>query len=186
MPDFAPNFTARVKLTYSVFGDIHKCGIRIVASAAQSAAVAAAKSLLNDIFVAVQPHMTATIQLLDLEYSAANSTFFAPVSLTGLTATGDINAGVLEGDEIVQTTWSGRSIGGHKGKFVLFGLVWGIGHADVNDFVVTGTEKPAVATVAALLPSVPEHVMNDNQHAAFWRPRATTKQSDAWVAHRRP
>lgn len=186
MADYASNFTARLKLTYSTYGDIHKLGLRFDASLAQSAVVASGKSLLNDIWTACAGFMTGTFTVLDLEYSAANSSFFAPVSISGLTPGGTVVSGVAKGDEIVMTTWSGRSLLGHKGKFCMFGLYWGLLSADFDDFAVTASEEAAVATVAGLLASTPELVMNDNQPAVFWRPRATIKQSDAWVDVRRP
>ena len=92
-------------------------------------------------------------------------------------------------DEIVTTTWSGRSLGGHKGKFVLYGLVWGVADPDFDDFVVTSAEEAFIATVQGLLASagsIDGLVMNDNLDAVFWRARATIKPNDAWAKNRRP
>jgi hypothetical protein len=186
MADYAPNFTARYKLIYSVAGLQHSLGLRYAASMPQSGVVAAAESLLNSIFSALGSILLSSFTLIDAEYSAANSTFFVPIGLGSLTVTGSVAAGIFPMDEIVTTTWAGRSIGGHKGRFVLFGVYWGVGNADFDDFVVTSTEEPAIGTVAGLLSSDPGLVANDNQAAPFWRPRATIKVNDAWVDNRRP
>lgn len=186
MADFAPNYTARYKLIYTTRGLQHSLGLRFNASMAQSAVVAAAESLLDAIFAAVGSVMFADFTIVDAEYSAANSTFFVPVGWSGSTPTGSVSAGIFPMDDIVMTTWSGRSIGGHKGKFVMFGLYWGVASADFTDFVVTPAEEVAVGTVADALAVAPGLVMNDNLAATFWRERATIKPADAWVKHRRP
>lgn len=185
MPDFAPNYTARFKLIYTAAGLQHSCGLRFAASSSQSVVVAAATQYLNEIFVAVASRMFSDFTLIDAEYSAANSSFFVPVGLGDLTATGTVAAGINPMDEIVSTTWAGRSLGGHKSKFVLFGLFWGVTDPDFDDFAVTATEMPFVGSVANILAASPV-VANDNLDAAFWRPRATIKVSDSWVDARRP
>ena len=186
MADFAPNYTARYKLIYTTRGLQHSLGLRFAASMAQSAVVSAAESLLDSIFSTLAAVMFADFTILDAEYSAANSTFFAPVGWSGATPAGAVAAGIFPMDDIVMTTWAGRSLGGHKGKFVMFGLYWGVASADFTDFVITPAEEVAVGTVAGLLSTPPGLVMNDNLQAAFWRARATIKVSDAWVKAKRP
>jgi hypothetical protein len=184
--DFAPNYTARYKLIYTVAGLQHSLGLRYSAAMAQSAVTANAVALLNSIFDALSAVMLSSFTLVDAEYSAANSTFFVPVGIDDLVVAGAVSAGIFPMDEIVSTTWAGRSIGGHKGKFVMFGVYWGVSNADFTDFVVTPAEEVAIGTVADLLATAPGLVMNDNLAATFWRERATIKVSDAWVKHRRP
>lgn len=186
MADFAPNYTARYKLIYTTRGLQHTLGLRYAASMAQAAVTAAAESLLDSIFAALSAVMFADFTILDAEYSAANSTFFVPVGWGGSAAAGSVAAGIFPMDDIVSTTWSGRSIGGHKGKFVMFGVYWGVGNADFTDFVVTPAEEAAIGTVAGLLSTAPGLVMNDNLAATFWRARATIKPNDAWVKAKRP
>jgi hypothetical protein len=185
MADFAPNYTARYKLIYTAAGLQHSCGLRFPASMAQTAVVAAAVQTLNEIFAACAGRLFTDFTLVDAEYSAANSTFFVPVGVDDLVVAGTVNAGINPMDEIVSTTWSGRSIGGHKGKFVLFGIHWAVTEAAFDDFVVTATEQAFIGTVANSLRDN-SVVMNDNLDAAFWRQRATIKPSDAWIDARRP
>jgi len=186
MADFAPNYTARYKLIYSVAGLQHSCGLRFSASASQSVVVSTAESLLNSIFAELAGSIISSFTLIDAEYSAANSTFFVPVGLGTLTVTGGVIAGTAPIDEIVTTTWAGRSLGGHKARFVLFGVYWGVTDPDFSDFAITSAEAASVGNVAGLLADVPALVANDNLRAAFWRPRATIKVNDAWVENRRP
>lgn len=186
MADYAPNYTARYKLIYTAAGLQHSLGLRFSAAMPQSGVVSSAEALLATIFGFLSGIMFTDFTIVDAEYSAANSTFFVPVGWSGSPPGGTVGAGILPMDEIVMTTWAGRSIGGHKGKFVMFGLYWGVGHGDFDDFVVTAAEEANVASVADALAVAPGLVMNDNLAATFWRERATIKPSDAWVKNRRP
>lgn len=185
MPDFAPNYTARYKLIYSVAGLQHSLGLRFAASMSQSAVTAGAESLLNTIFGLVSSRMMTSFTLIDAEYSAANSSFFVPVGLGSLAVSPSVSVGIAPMDEIVTTTWAGRSTGGHKAKFVMFGIFWGVTDPDFDDFAVTPAEMAFVGTVAGAL-NGGNIVANDNLPATFWRPRATIKVNDAWVDNRRP
>lgn len=185
MADFAPNYTARYKLIYSVAGLQHSLGLRWPASMAQAAVQANSESLLNTIFGLVSSRMMTSFTLIDAEYSAANSSFFVPVGLGSLAVSPAIAAGISPMDEIVTTTWAGRSLGGHKARFVMFGIFWGVTDPDFDDFAVTFTEMAFVGTVAGAL-NASGIVANDNLAAEFWRPRATIKVNDAWVDNRRP
>jgi len=185
MPDYAPNYTARYKLIYTAAGVQHSLGLRFPAANAQSLVVAAAVQTLNEIFAACASRMFTDFTPIDAEYSAANSSFFVPVGIDDIVVAGTVAAGITPMDEIVMTTWAGRSVGGHKGKFVMFGIYWGVTDPDFDDFAVTVTEMPFVGTVANSLRDSTV-VMNDNLDAAFWRSRATIKVSDSWVDARRP
>lgn len=187
MADYAPNFTARYKLTYNVFGDQHDLGLRFLASLSQSGVTALAESFLNSLFAALADNLSDDFAIVGAEYSAANSAFFTPVATDAIVVEGTVpHANPNHVDQIVMTTWSGRSLGGHKARLVLFGLYWGhVADAGYGDWVIDNAEQAALGDVELLLPES-GMVANDNQVAAFWRPSVSVKVSDAWVKRRKP
>lgn len=184
MADYASNYTARYKLRYSTYGDEHVMGLRLPASGAQSANVLAAESFIETWLTTTAAYRTNTWTILGAEYSAANSNFFFPVGYSAGETPGTVAAGVTDVDEIVMTTWSGRSIGGHNGRFVAFGMFWAnVTAGQFTDWRVTNAEFPGVGNTVLLLETA-GLVGNDNMAMPFWNPSARVKVSDAWVNRR--
>lgn len=185
MADYAPNYTARYKLQYSTYGDVHDLGLRFPASMSQNDVKLAAEAFLDEIFTNLAPKMTVSWTVLGAEYSAANSNFFFPIGYDGPAPAGVVNAGVAPIDEIVMSTWSGRTVGGHGTRFVLFGLFWNAVTDPVfDDFTVTPTEYAPLSGVRASL-NTAGMVGNDNVAATFWNPNVSAKVSDAWRTRRK-
>lgn len=184
MADYASNFTARYKLRYSTYGDEHVMGLRLPAANAQSVNVQAAEDFIESWLLTTDNSRTNTWTVLGAEYSAANSSFFFPVGFGAPIAPGLVSAGVNDVDEIVMTTWSGRSVGGHNGRFVAFGMFWAqVTSATFQDWRLTAAEFADVNSTRLLL-QVAGLVGNDNLAMPFWNPTARVKVSDAWVNRR--
>lgn len=185
MADFAPNFTARHKLHYTTYGDPHDVGARFLATSTQSAVEALAEAFYTSLFGILAEMMTSSWAVISAEYSAAHSDFFVPIPAAGYVPAGEVGVGINPVDEIQMSTWSGRTIGGHSCRFVLFGVFWAPVTDPINtDFTISATERPEVGQVADLL-SESGMVGNDNLLAAFWNREVSYKQSDAWRKRRK-
>lgn len=184
MADYASNYTARYKLRYSTYGDEHVMGLRLPAAGSQATNVALAESFLETWLTTTASVRTNTWTVLGAEYSAANSAFFFPIGFGPTPDPGTVAAGVTDVDEIVMTTWSGRSLGGHNGRFVAFGMFWAnVTAAQFSDWRLTNAEFPGVGNTVLLLETA-GLVGNDNVAMPFWNPTARAKVSDAWVNRR--
>lgn len=147
MATYAPNFTARLKLTYTTLGTTFTNLWRY--DEAQMAPVEATEALAN-YYTTVMPLMSDDFAFTTAEYSAAGSNFFLPqplgdlASVVGTTAGAGVN---LREFRTCALQFVGKSINGQPWRHTLAGALvapFNTGTAsDSDDFRITEVEIPA-------------------------------------------
>ena len=180
MPDYAPNYTARAKITYSVFGTTHSQTWRH-AGPGGGTELGVLLADVQQYYDAIGPQMMDDWAILSVSYAMQDSDIFLPATYS-LTATGEI-ATVL-GQRSVKalcTSFVGRSTGGHRAVLYQYGMYWTPGDVDdiAADFRVNAADLPAVADAVGALNGTLGLVANDG-NAVAWYPYCNVKYNDYW------
>ena len=176
MTTFAPTFTPRLRVGYTVGRVPHSITVR----GARGATLATMGGLVDPVancFVALAAYMFAEFAWLDAAVALTDSEIFNPVAVSGIIPVGAIPVGATSAvARIRQLTITGRAPDS-RARLSLFGMQFASGAAtDVAaDGVVTGAEVPGILTVAG--------IANTYFHAgsgagALWRTRGTYKTND--------
>jgi hypothetical protein len=183
MRDIAPNYTARVKLTYSSAGATHSMQFRGPRTTDAAGAVAIADkavAFLN----ALSNARFEDWQLLSTQWCAADSDLFFDISPT-IT----LNAGAVTNPTTFKPIYKaqyfqfvGKSAAGSRVSVYLYGVnADELSSAGFADFRVFNSENSAIATAQGVLnENAPSFYAADN-NAALWRPYANIKSNDHWV-----
>jgi hypothetical protein len=185
VPDYAPNFTARYKLTYSFEGDTHECNTRWPSGSTSAANILAAGDFWFSFLNATVAVRHTSFAVVGAEYAAADSNIFLPAAVPPSADPGERVAAAGGATRIYHSIWAGRSALGAKTRFQMFGLAWASAD-DTNstDFYISATEVPLIGTLALLIESS-GMVGPDDEDVLVVRPRIAYKQNDAWVNKRR-
>lgn len=183
MPDFAPNYTARYRLRYSVLGHEHTMLFRI-ARGVGSTGLALMVAKAGDFLTAIEDARYTDWLELSAEYAAEDTDIFAPAALpTVSTGTAAIPA-----QSVSQSTYAvsfvGRSAAGQKAKFFVYGVSFDPENLVTpgDNFRITSAENAIVAAgVAELNSGAPDIVASDN-FGVSWYPYVNGKYNDHWVA----
>ncbi len=180
--DYAPNYTGRVLLSYSTAGRTHTTVHRFARGGDVTAAAALASKLVA-FLNAIKTKRYNDWTVLNWAFCLSDSDVFLP--LTGVAAPdagsgGTPDAGVkANGSRAV--SWIGRSSGGQKHKFFLYGYAVGVESGDGVDFKVTSAEDSVVAAgYTALSELAPAHRASDNLNVS-WYNYVNVKHNDYWV-----
>jgi hypothetical protein len=185
MADYAPNFTARHKITYVFEGDVHECTTRWPSANTQLENVDAANVFWTAFLSATASLRHTSWQVLNADYAPADSNVFLPVPFPGEVAAGEVVAAAGASTRIAHSIWSGRSVLGSKMRFQVFGLYWTTLEAtEVRDFYLLPGEFPVVLSGQILLQGA-GMVGPDDEAIAVVRARVAYKQNDAWVNKKR-
>jgi hypothetical protein len=180
MADFAPNFTARYVVRYSVLGIEHTTQYRIArGSGATGLSNMVAK--VAAFYDALKSFMFVDWTILDAKYSAEDSSFFSPAA----SPTQPVAAVALPSEEqsqsILSTSFVGLSLQGQKARMFVYGLNIGpenIAFTTSDDFRVVSSDTATLATAIAILNNgSPNIVASDNQ-VVTWYQYVNTKYND--------
>lgn len=180
MPDYAPNYTARYKCTYTTLGKTHSMQWRLAASVTDFAAVATKMGLfLADLAPALYEDWT----VLHAEAALADSDVFLPAPAPDQpTGAGDVDP-AKGANAAIAVSYIARSIAGGKGRFFLYGLSFDalMFTTPGKDYRYYSSESTYVSdTVVRLNETSPELVCNDNE-PAVWYEYINQKPNDRWV-----
>ncbi len=180
MADFAPNFTARYKTTYSTLGKTHSVQWRVGAATTDPALVATKMGeFLGDLHDSLYEDWT----ILHSEFALADSDVFLPAPSPAQPAAAFVIPDDAESDAAVAVSWICRSIAGGKGRFFLYGVALedSIRTAAGRDYRFTSAENTHIsASIVRLNEEPPTLVCSDNQ-PAVWYEYVNYKPNDRWV-----
>jgi hypothetical protein len=185
MADFAPNYTARYRLHYTVTGKSHTMTWRVASSVTDPTGVASKMEL----FLAdLQEDLYSDFTCVSADFALADTDIFlpapVPASPAGTASPGDAK----ETDKALSLGFVGRSAAGGKARFFLYGTIFGniIRSAPANDWKVVTAEDPAGvgAGIVRLNETSPALVANDD-HIVTWYEYANLKYNDRWVRRQR-
>jgi hypothetical protein len=179
MPDYAPNYTGRVKLRYRVMGRVYTMGVRgsTVMDATEAQGVGES---LKDALVDGGDMLSGDWTALDWSWCPPSSNIFLP--LAGV-ATGDFGtSGTLDPANKSNLAnamhIAGRTVAGGKAGFFIYGTTLGNAAGAGSDFTVFTTENLAFATFILSLNAPTSPLYGNDGTPVVWYPRATVKDND--------
>lgn len=180
MADFAPNYTARYRIHYTVLGKSHSMLWRVASSVTDPTGIASKVELfLDDMSPALFNDFTVT----SADFALADTDIFlpapAPASPTGA-ASFPSGAGAVAANAI---SFVGRSTAGGKSRMFMYGIAYEVGGYTTRstDFRFTSAENAEISdAIVRLNETSPALVANDD-HVATWYEYVNWKPNDRWV-----
>ena len=180
MADFAPNYTARYVIRYSVLGFEHTMQFRIGRSAGLTGLVGMTSKVTN-FLATLESLMFTDWTILDAKYSAEDTSFFVPVAAPTQPAGSITIPAQFASQAILSTSFVGLSNQGHKARMFVYGLNIGpenTAFTSSDDFRITGTDTADIGNAIAILNtgSPPTKANDDND--VTWYDYVNTKNND--------
>ena len=163
--------TARVKIIYQNAVNIHDTVIRMTDD-----------SFLSDLSAAFVAYTTTLsgqfvdTTVIDVQLASVGSDLFFPVAGATLLGYnwGGASANVAQDTQFAQL--SGRSAGGRKSKFYLFGY-----SGSLSNYRLNSSEDASVGTAVTALNALSDVFLAIDGLATVWKPYLNIKANDHWV-----
>lgn len=150
MADFAPTYTARVRITYRVQTHLHRLGLRLARGSSEGDG-AAASALVATAVATLNASLWTDWEYVQTEFCPEDSAFFLPVVADWSAVVGAVSTAArtpVRG--AVEATLPYTTNGGHKSFFALYGTVFTPESSGVSDdFRLTPTELATVGDYRA-------------------------------------
>ena len=180
MNNWAPNTTARVRCHYLAASYNHTIQFRGLRDAAIGDVLSMAKSIAHTVFNEYITTLASDFTWISTEYAEQDSDVFVPTTNPTSITGGKTLVSYMPVHKMIATTFSGKTSGGTKGRFSLFGVYWDLlSSGDAADFIVTALEDAATADVITACNGAPLGAADGL--TVNWYQRATIKPSDAWI-----
>lgn len=182
MADYAPNFTARYRLRYSVLGHQHTQQWRI----ARSAGVTGLNNMVLKVAAfwnALMPVAFASWTELSATYAAEDSDIFLPAAVPTISTGSVAETGNLVSESIFSTGFVGRSALGQKARVFCYGVNLTPESAATtgDNFRVTSGESTAVSNAIVVLNNGSPNVVGSDNAVVSWYSYANGKYNDYWL-----
>lgn len=185
MPDFAPNFTPRYKVNYTVHGKGHSFQVRVARGTTDPTGVA---TKMGSFLAAMEGLLLASWTAVSASFALEDTDIFLPAPVpTGFTPASS-ESGLTTNVDAIALSFVGRSANGGRGMLFLYGTGFGLNvtTATYADYRITAAESTAISdAVSALDELSPALVANDNG-VVNWYGYANIKANDYWVDQLRP
>ena len=180
MADFAPNFTPRLKLNYTVQSTRHAFTWRLPIGTDRTeltpfiGKLSAFLDALSDV-VWTDWHITGT------SFAAGGSDVFLPcadpVDAVGI---GDIAGRKLSAKaDFAQFVCRGED--GARGSFYVYGTVWNEVNVAAQDFRINNSESAELTVLTGVLNETSPMLVAIDDSNAIWYPYVNTKPNDHWA-----
>lgn len=181
MPDFAPNYTARLRVAYTAVGKNHHMTWRMPADTIAGDLSDYADKVIA-FLAAIGPKLYNDTIITGWSWQAADSDIFLPYGGPAWSAGAVSVSGRPSSQEAMALSFVGRSVLGQRAAFFLYGVgVNPVTDVDSFDFRIHASEDANVSTALAVLnDAVPQLVANDNA-SVIWYEYANMKYNDYWV-----
>ena len=180
MPDFAPNFTARYVVRYSVLGIEHTMQFRIGRSAGLTGLVGMTGKV-TQFLEDLQSLMFDDWALLDAKYSAEDSNFFVPVAAPGAPIPTVAAPAQPQSQSILSTSFVGLSSQGQKARLFVYGLSIGpenTAFTSSDDFRILASDTSVIADAIATLQTGSPTIKASDDNDVTWYAYVNTKYND--------
>jgi len=180
VPDFAPNFTARYVVRYSVLGIEHTMQFRIGRSAGLTGLVGMTGKV-TQFLEDLQSLMFDDWALLDAKYSAEDSNFFVPVAAPGAPIPTVAAPAQPQSQSILSTSFVGLSSQGQKARLFVYGLSIGpenTAFTSSDDFRILASDTSVIADAIATLQTGSPTIKASDDNDVTWYAYVNTKYND--------
>lgn len=172
MADYAPNYTPRYRMRYSVLNRVHVATVRFARAEANPTGQGA--TLFSDLLNAVGDHLDQSFTVLGADVAGVDSDIFLPAATVPAAPMPTALAGDISYTPIF-ISFVGRSTSGARCSLYLYGLHVSptAGTNEPNDYRITSAEAAWVASAVAALngaTTAPAFAIDGN--AATWYPYA--------------
>jgi len=186
MPDFAPNYTPRIKVAYSTLGHTHDMLFRVPrgTTAAELAPWYAKITAWLNALVSLR---YADFAFINTQYAQEDSELFFPVASPPDPVVGGVAvpSPISYANVASQVSFPGRSLGGLRGiNYLISASLTPFAGTPGLDARVTAIELALVATAVNALNAAPSFVGNDNASLIYYA-YVNLKQSSYWTRRAR-
>lgn len=182
MADYAPNFTARYRLRYSVLGLTHTMQWRI----ARGAGVTGLNNMVLKVaafLAALETGLVSSWTILSATYAEEDSDIFLPAGTPSAPTGTQSDAGSLKSQSVVSTGFVGRSNLGQKARVFVYGFRQGPEDAetDADDFRLLAAESTEIDDAVVVLNNGSPNVVGSDDAVVSWYSYANVKYNDYWL-----
>lgn len=180
MANYAPNYTARYKLSYRVFGMSHSATFRLERTTAPGD-LASFVTKLGLFLSDLAPNLYTSWTVIKAEFADGNSDLFLPVAAPAQPSAGASQDGLANSRRAQFIQFVGKGMQGSKGSFYIYGYNVGYENGISSDFRITSLENSAIsAAITRLSETSPAEVAIDNSNM-LWYPYVNVKTNDHYV-----
>lgn len=182
MADFAPNFTPRYVLTYSVLGHVHRNLWRI-ARGAGPAEINALVLKLAAFYNAFSSSRFTDWTALSATFTPEDSDISVPTAIPAIAAgTAPIPTN-SKSEGILSTCFLGRSNLGQKARVFVYGLAVSpeVAGAAQDDFRLTTSESAAISSAVTVLNNGSPNLVASDNSIVGWYSYVDLKYNDYWL-----
>lgn len=179
MPDYAPNFTARLRVRYRAAFANHTQTWRYP-GVGDGAELGSAQVSIETFYTAISTFMFSDWSVLGVSYALRGSDIFLPTA--GFAVTGAIDiAGKPARIKATACSFVGRTQQGLRAIIYQYGINKGIGDdADSDDFRVNPGEDTTTDGAVAALVAAGTNLCGNDGNAINWYPYMNVKYNDYW------
>ena len=182
MADYAPNFTARYRVRYTVLGLTHTMQWRI----ARGAGVTGLNNMTLKVaafLAALETGLVSTWTVLSATYAAEDSDIFLPAAAPANPTGTQSDSGSLKSQSILSTGFVGRSNLGQKARVFVYGFRKGPEDQEVgaDDFRLLASENSEVDDAVTVLNNGSPNVVGSDDAIVSWYSYANVKFNDYWL-----
>jgi len=181
MPDYAPNYTARLRVAYTAVGKNHHMTWRLAPDTGPADLAVAADKVVA-FFDALSTQVWGDTVITGWSYQLADGAFFLPYGGPAWADGGVSASGRSPSQAALALGFIGRSIGGLRGGFFLYGVAINpVTLATASDFRLHSSEAAYISTAVAVLADTPPPLVANDGNDMIWYEYANVKYNDYWV-----
>lgn len=182
MPDFAPNYTARYRVRYSVGGAVHTCQLRVEPAAQTITGVSTiGAAVFTDLFTALSSLLSDDFTILGADAAVQDSDIFLPADALPVGA-GSLGQTIDLGYRPLNLSFVGRSSVGGRAVFRVFGVATNpMGAPTIeNDYRLTSAESVPIASATNALNLASGVLLANDGANVTWYPYANINVNAYW------
>lgn len=183
MADFAPNYTARVKLQYQAAGARHTVQFRGPRGTLASGALGIANKAVTWLN-ALKNYRVTDWTLLGVQWASADSDLFFDITPTVALEAGALimPTGNEKAFKALYMQFVGKSVAGSRVSAYLFGVQTGEQFASAfSDYRILNSEDGVISAGTGVLNETSPALCAADGFTAVWRPYVNIKANDHWV-----
>jgi len=182
MADFAPNFTARYRVRYSVLGLTHTQQWRI----ARSAGLTGLNNMILKVaafWAALEANIWDDFTFLSATYAPEDSDIFLPAGVPTAITGALTPPAAPKSQSIVTTGFVGRSNLGQKARVFCYGVATSPEETSTlgDDFRLTAAESADIDAAVTVLNNGSPNVVGSDDAIVGWYAYANIKYNDYWL-----
>lgn len=182
MPDFAPNYTHRIRVSYRAAGANHSQLWRVLPPADVTTR-ALAFGTIQSFYDSLSSVLADDAAVLSVTEAFVDSDIFLPAGFA-LTMTGSLSMATFgPSKKASATSWVGRSVAGLRAIVFMYGLIHNMSDSELpgNDFRVTAAESAYVADSVGVLNGGSTGLAANDGNPVSWYSYVNVKYNDYWV-----